>query len=110
MKIPEKIKIGGVGYSVVYEERLNTGSKLAYGHIDYDKAIIQIEPKLQDYQGMCQTLLHEILHGVADDRQIDFKNADEERIVNQFANGLYQVIQDNPDLFGSDTDGKEETT
>ena len=57
VKIPERVRIGGVDYTIKYEERLNNGSQLAYGRIDYDKAQIRLEPDLREEQGKCQTLL-----------------------------------------------------
>jgi hypothetical protein len=99
MKIPKKVRIGGVDYEVKYEERLNDGSQLAYGHIDFDTMFIRLAPKLQTQQGEHITLLHEIMHGIVHDRGINFKEYDEETIVNQLAKGFYQMLKDNPDIF-----------
>lgn len=97
MKIPEKIRIGGVDYDVKYEERLNNGTQLAYGHIDYEKALIRIDVNLMGHQGKCQTLLHEMLHGIA--KHFDLKVETDEDTIDQLAKGLYMVIVDNPDMF-----------
>ena len=97
MKIPEKIRIGGVVYDVKYEDRLNNGTNLAYGHIDYDKALIRLAPNLQDYQGECLTFLHEILHGIA--KHFGLKIESDEKTIDALARGLYMVISDNPEIF-----------
>lgn len=97
MKIPEKVRIGGVVYDVQYEDRLNDGTSLAYGHIDYDKALIRLAPNLQSQQGECQTLLHEIMHGIA--KHFELKIENDEKTIDVLARGLYMVISDNPEIF-----------
>jgi len=97
MKIPDSVRIGGVVYAVRYEKRLNNGSNLAYGHIDYDKALIRLASNLQSFQGECQTFLHEILHGIAKHFGLDVE--DDEETIDKLARGLYMVIADNPDIF-----------
>lgn len=42
-----------------------------------------------------ETLIHEILHGIIFDRQIDFQNDDEEAIIERLSRGLYQVLKEN---------------
>ena len=97
MKIPDKVRIGGVDYAVKYEERLNNGVRLAYGHIDYEKALIRISSEMQTEQGECQTLLHEILHGIA--RHFELAVGEDEDTIDKLAKGLYMVIVDNPEAF-----------
>jgi hypothetical protein len=99
VKIPDNVRIGGVDYAVKYEERLNNGSQLAYGHIDYDKAVIRIDSSLKEHQGKCQTLLHEILHGVA--KLFELEVETDEDTIDKLAKGLYMVISDNPTLFAA---------
>jgi len=97
MKIPEKVKIGGTNYAVKYEDRLNTGSNMAYGHIDYERALIRIEPNIQGEQGKFKTLLHEIIHGIT--HHFDLKLDEDEDTIDRLATGLHMVIVDNPDIF-----------
>lgn len=97
MKIPEYVRIGGIKYEVKYEKRLNNGTSLAYGHIDYDRAIIRLAPDLQSEQGECQTLLHEILHGISKHFELDIES--DEYTIDALARGLYMVIADNPEMF-----------
>lgn len=97
MNIPDKVRIAGTDYAVKYEERLNNGVNLAYGHIDYDKAIIRIDENLREQQGKCQTLLHEILHGIAKHFDLDVEK--DEDTIDKLAKGLYMVIADNEGMF-----------
>ncbi len=94
MKIPESIRIGGVEYAI---ERgvtdLNDGINMLMGQIHYSGAKILISDKCENQQQEALTLLHEILHGIARDRMIEMEN--EEDIVETFARGIYQLLQDN---------------
>lgn len=109
MKIPESVRIGGVEYAISYVENLRYGNQLAYGHIDYDNC--KIELSATDgigHQKRCQTLLHEILHGVRQHAGLEIEN--EEAVIEMFAKGIYQVLQDNGgrlfDLMETDKKGK----
>lgn len=98
MKIPEKLKIGGLIYDVKREEKVIFDNRIAYGKIDRDKAIIVIASDVQGEQGMKQTFLHEMLHGIA--KYFAITELDEnEEIIDKLAWGLHMVIADNPDMF-----------
>ncbi|MCM1564916.1 MAG: hypothetical protein NC238_02970 [Dehalobacter sp.] len=99
MNIPEKVRIGGTNYEIREEDRLNDGSRLAYGHIDFDRALIRLDSNLQDQQGKCKTLLHEILHGIA--KHFELAVGDDEDTIDKLAKGLYMVISDNSKMFGN---------
>lgn len=99
MKIPESIRIGGVEYEVVETVGLNDGTNVAYGHIDYQKSIIELNPDVQDHQKRCLTLWHEIIHGVVEHSNMDIEKSNEEAIVDTIAKGIYQVLQDNGNNF-----------
>ena len=94
MKIPNSIRIAGVEYDVRYVHNLNNGTNLAYGHIDYENSIISLSNTVGiGHQHSCITLLHEILHGIRENNGMEIEN--EEAIVDMFAKGIYQVLQDN---------------
>lgn len=94
MRIPESIRIAGVEYKVVAEPFLNNGTNLAYGHIDYENSIISLSETIgTEHQKRCKILWHEILHGIVENNGMRIKN--EEAIVDMFAKGVYQVLQDN---------------
>lgn len=95
MKIPSVIRIGGVDYAVVQTPRLNNGEKMAYGHIDYEKAVIEYNPdNCKDSQFIGRILWHEILHGIAEHANLEI-GSDEESVIDTLAKGIYQVLQDN---------------
>ena len=98
MEIPRSIRIDTVDYTVEKKERLIVGGKSAQGCITYSKHLIEVEPDIQDEQGMVQTLWHEILHGIMEERALDFKESSEETLINELSKGIYQVIKDNADF------------
>ena len=106
MKIPESIRIAGVEYKVLFVPNLNNGTNLAYGHIDFENSVIRLSSTIgTEHQHRCVTLLHEILHGIRENNGMEIEN--EEAIVDMFAKGIYQVLQDNgARLFDLRTDDK----
>lgn len=93
MKIPESIRIDGIDYEVTFEEKLNDGERMLLGDINYQESEIHIK-KNQSHQYACVTLLHEILHGIAHHKKLEL-GKNEETIIDAFAFGIYQVLQDN---------------
>lgn len=93
MKIPEKIRIGGVEFAVVIEARLNDGLKMLAGQYrPMDCQIAVAEESSHEYR--CLSMWHEIMHGIEDQAQLDLGDQ-KERIIEAFARGVYQVLQDN---------------
>lgn len=94
MKIPESIRIAGVEYSVTLVPNLMNGASAAYGRIDYENSIIELSDTFgTEHQKRCQILWHEILHGIRENNGMEIEN--EEAVVDMFAKGIYQVLQDN---------------
>lgn len=94
MKIPNSIRIAGVEYEVEIVPNLMSGANAAYGHIDYDNSRIELSDTFgTEHQKRCQILWHEILHGIRENNGMTIEN--EEAVVDMFAKGIYQVMQDN---------------
>lgn len=93
MKIPERIRIGGVEFSVIVEPKLNDGERMLAGEIRHMKCQIAIaEESSHEYR--CLSVWHEIMHGIEEQAQLDLGNQ-RERVIEAFARGVYQVLQDN---------------
>jgi hypothetical protein len=96
MKIPEKVKIGGITYDVIAVNKPDKTDKNIDGNIVYSSGIINISngfDECEDYKK--EVLIHEITHGI-----LNFLNIDkDEDFVEKFSKSLYMVIVDNPDLF-----------
>lgn len=98
MKIPKSVRIGGVEYPVVFVPNLNTGVQMAYGHINFDDSVIELSDTCgTGHQKRCVVLWHEILHGIREHAGLEIEN--EEDVVDMFAKGIYQVLQDNGGRF-----------
>ena len=88
------IKIGYKTYQVICKDRLYTEKpEELYGQIDHDKKIIELSAHYDIDQRIC-TLLHEVIHGVDNDRSLKLG----EHQITQLAIGLYQVVKDNPEF------------
>lgn len=93
MKLPKSVRIGGVEFAIIVESRLNDGQQLLAGQYrPMDCQIAVAEESSHEHK--CLSLWHEIMHGIEDQAQLDLGD-EKERIIEAFARGVYQVIQDN---------------
>ena len=96
MKIPKKLKIGGMIWEVEESsDVVNEGSCFASTHPLTQKFFI--DPKIKQ-QKKEQALIHEILHAVwwtNGMRSREDLKKEEEYIVDSLSQGLYQVLKDN---------------
>jgi len=99
MRVPKKVRVNGVDYPIeITKDPILVEHRECLGAVTYYKHIIQIKKGDDvDEQQRCETLLHEIIHVILDDREIDFE--DDESIAEQFARAWYQIIEDNPTMF-----------
>ena len=93
MKIPESVRIGGTEYAVVRVEKLNDGEKVLAGQIAYDHTEIRVSADVS-HEMACITLWHEMLHGLASRAGLRLGTGEEE-VIDAFAYGVYQILQDN---------------
>lgn len=96
MKIPETIRIGGVEYPIVEVSGLNDGNLMCYGMIDYESCEIYLNAERGTaHEKRCLILLHEVMHGIVRHMGAELDPEQEEYLVDMFARGVYQVLQDN---------------
>jgi len=81
MKIPKRLKIGGITYNVT----LNKHERTSF--LDRELDTLNLNPRLSNQQ-MEVALLHEIIHGVN-------LGITDEVLVEGLAQGLHQVLKDN---------------
>ena len=93
MKLPESIRIGGVEFEVIVEPRLNDGERMLAGQIRHMDCQICVNAE-SSHEYKCLSLWHEIMHGIEEQAQLDL-GENRERIIEAFARGVYQVLQDN---------------
>ena len=99
MIIPDKVRISGIDYTVEHKDDLNDGEKVLYGQVDYGKSTIHLNSANQNHQFECVTLWHEILHAISTHTGLELGGGEAEKIIDIFAHGIYQVLQDNEGLF-----------
>lgn len=98
MNIPETVRIGSCDYVVeLTTNNLVVDGKECYAQIDYNFHKISINSKLADKQHNEVSFLHELLHGIMKDRNLELEN--EELVVEELSRGFHQVIKDNPKMF-----------
>lgn len=95
MFIPNNVKIGPRIFIVRFVDNLVDieGTQRLNGHILYDKAIIKIDTGLA-LVSQRLTLIHEIVHGIADYLDVDMSEKD----VSLMANGITAMLMDNPEV------------
>ena len=98
MKIPDKVKIGGLIYTVEQTESISLGQDY-YGETDYTNLKMSIRPC--NTSRMEAVFIHEILHGIHD--ILGYSKQDEKKI-EELANALYALIVDNPEMFSAGGD------
>lgn len=103
MNIPDKIKIGGKIYKVEITDNLVLGCDYSGECVGSD-LIIRVRPNLAEGHKE-SVFIHEILHAIYD--FLGYSKHDEKKI-DELANTLHMVIQDNPNIFQKeeDEDGK----
>ena len=103
MKIPGNVKIGGIDYKIEKSNNIWDGSVLLDGDIQYGQAIIRLNcDTMKSHDRICSVLWHEILHGIATHANLKLPQEEAETIIDTLANGIYQVIKDNKELFDND--------
>lgn len=98
MVIPQKIKILYKDYTVIQEQNVHDGRDDLYGQIDYAGQVIRLDERYSAEQKK-STLIHEIVHGLDDMYQIGLS----EKKVSKLGVAFYQMIKDNPELFGEES-------
>jgi len=97
MKIPEKIKIGYRDYKLEEWKQTVASANDAHGQFFAKEGIIgyTVEEKGVSH---ANTILHELLHGIIYQWDIELGEKEEEHLVNALSNGLTAVFVDNPNL------------
>jgi hypothetical protein len=90
LNIPKVIKIGGIRYKVIVKE--NVDAENAVACIDTERQEIQLQKAVR--ASMECNFIHEIFHAInvsLDEEKVEF-----------LAQAMYQIIVDNPKMFGGD--------
>lgn len=98
MNIPDTIHIGGLPYMVFRNPPSELGEQRE-GTILYRMQEIHIVDGETDYAKI--TFLHEVIHGMFEALGLTDANQDE-RLVDGLAHQMYQLLEDNPEMFMDD--------
>ena len=96
MKLPSQIKIAGHIYKIEVRDGQWSKDSGYRGVTDSNILLININGDMPKSR-QTETVIHEIFHGIYHEYGVK-ENDTEERIVTQFATGIYQVFVDNPEL------------
>ena len=97
MNVPDKIKIGYRDYKLEEWKQTVASANEAQGQFFSKEGVIgyTVEEKGVSH---ANTLLHECLHAIIYQWNIELGEKEEETLVNSLTNGLVTVFVDNPDL------------
>lgn len=99
MAKPKQVRIGAHRHRINYRDGITTddGQSLT-GRISFTNGDIDLHARGGEApMRMAETFLHEAVHGISWDRAIGL----DERQTDQVASGLFQLIVDNPKIFGT---------
>ena len=90
MKMPQKLKIGGHIYKIVYRDRLNNDGTENLGTHDAKNLTIWIDKTLSQSQQEA-TLIHEIIEAINYGNQLKLTHEQ----ISTLEHNFYQVLKDN---------------
>ena len=96
-KIPQSIKIGYRDYKLEKWKQTVASANEAHGQFFAKEGIIGYTDEEKGVSH-ANTILHEILHAVVYQWNIELGEKEEETLVNSLTNGLVTVFVDNPEL------------
>lgn len=89
MKIPERVKIGGLHMDVVFDEHLAAADE-RFGECDHMRGRITLDnTQPQDHKEL--TFFHEVIEKINTENEMGL----EHRQITNLSNALYQVLVDN---------------
>ncbi|MBY6844649.1 hypothetical protein HYI19_07520 [Clostridium botulinum] len=98
MNIPDKVKIGGVTYSIIECNNPSEEEHQVDGMIVHHKQEIRLKNDM-DKEYKENIFLHEVIHGIFE--YIGFEQ--DESMVIRLSNALHGFVKDNPNIFIRDT-------
>ena len=97
MNIPEKIKIGYRDYKLEEWKQTVASANEAQGQFFAKEGVIGYTAE-ETGVSHANTLIHELLHAIVYQWNMELEEKDEEKLVNGLANGLTTIFVDNPKL------------
>lgn len=98
MKIPRKVRVNGIDYTITREPVVLIDDTLVGGKVDLGLCEISLNTTRGCEAYNQKTLWHELMHIFTYNAGLDFGEL-EEKVMDTFAAGVNQVISDNPRMF-----------
>ncbi len=95
--MPESLRIGPFDYTVVEKPELECEKSGNIGHLDSGAFEIGVALHVPP-QRQAEVMLHEVFHGVFRGFGFDLDHDLEEKLVTLLAQGMLQVMRDNPEM------------
>lgn len=95
MKLPNKVKIGSIPWTVEQQDKLWSAKGGVLGQCQGDAKLIEVLTEGTIPQEVARVFIHELLHAIWYEYDIG-EPVDEEKAVTQLATGLAAVMADNP--------------
>ncbi len=90
------LKIGYRDYTLRFVKKVDPQD--SHGDTDYTKGVIRVSRALKGTE-LANTILHEVNHGVLDDKGLKLEYDLDEQVVHAMTNGQIAFIKDNADFF-----------
>lgn len=90
----DKIRIVGFDYDIKKVDMPLVDNQGCFGIVDNIATVIELK-KDNPPQKQAETLLHEILHAILFQFDVELEDDKEEKVVKALAKGLHQVVKDN---------------
>jgi len=78
LQLPKSLNIGGILYQISYVDKASDtdleGQQSMWGQIDYWTRTIRIYKKNRTVEDIIQTLLHEMLHAISQEYQLNMED------------------------------------
>lgn len=95
---PRKVIIGDNDYKLVSRSKAWGERHDAMGMFHYERPLIELADHGSDGLELVNTVIHEILHGIIHEYEIEMDGRIEERLVRCLSEGLTDVCKENPNL------------
>ncbi len=96
---PDEIVVFSKPYKFKYIDSLGdvdrTQQEFLYGEINFRESVIRMHVNSVAERDHYRIMCHELIHAIVNDLNVDFKNDDEEKIIDNIALGIADILVSN---------------
>ena len=97
VRLPKKIRVKDVAYKTQMRTSHWSAHHKALGMCHFDKKLIELAD-IQNDDELVDTYLHELLHSIIKEYELDVDGRSEEKLVTELANSLTDIFKNNKNL------------